>query len=243
MSSPLFGNYRVSQTFGQKNAALTGGTHNGIDYACPVLTPIHAIIAGTIIGVSQSKTAGLFITQRSGAFIIRYLHLAKSNVSVGAQVTAGQVIALSGNSGLSTGPHLHVDAQKDGVFINPAQIINNNPVTPSANSSVNTPGGSYVIRSGDTLYALEAAWGIPHGTLQQLNPTIVPTKMAIGTVITTPFGVASVPSPSQQFYNIKSGDTFWALENKFQLKHGTLQALNPNINPRNLQINQRIRIK
>lgn len=242
MAQPFNGNYRVTQSFGIKNAALTGGVHRGVDWACPPLTQVRAISSGKIIGVSTSPTAGLFITQQSGIYIIRYLHLSKSLVKVGDIVSAGQYIALSGNTGLSTGPHLHIDVQNGGIFIDPMQLINNNDVTPSPNTNTNSNNGTYSIRSGDTLYALETAWGIPHGTLQQLNPDVTPTKLRIGQLIKTPHATSSVPAPAARYYTIKKGDTFWDIENNMQLKHGTLQQLNPSVNPRTLQVNQQIRV-
>lgn len=102
-----------------------------------------------------------------------------------------------------------------------------------------TPANTYSIKSGDTFWGLEAAHDWPHGTLQSLNPGVVPTRLQIGQVIHVP-GAPAKPQTTK--YRIKSGDTFWALETSFGLAHGTLQALNPGVNPRLLQVGQEINV-
>lgn len=103
-----------------------------------------------------------------------------------------------------------------------------------------SPANTYVIRSGDTYWGLEAQHNWPHGTLLALNPGTNPTDLQIGQVIHVP-GDAPVEHQPQT-YVIKAGDTFWALETHFGLSHGTLQHLNPGVNPRKLQIGQTINI-
>lgn len=99
----------------------------------------------------------------------------------------------------------------------------------------------HVIASGDTFWGLEERYNIEHGTLQKLNPQLDPRRLAIGTEII----LRDKPTPStaapETYYNIVAGDTYWDLENAWQLPHGTLQRLNPGTNARALQIGQRIR--
>lgn len=89
--------------------------HQGIDLACPVGTPIHAVSSGTIrIAASGSRSAGTWITaihDSADGFASRYLHLSRLMVKPGQHVQQGDVIGLSGNTGASTGPHLHFDLQ------------------------------------------------------------------------------------------------------------------------------------
>ena len=100
----------------------------------------------------------------------------------------------------------------------------------------------YTIKSGDTLWGLEAAHGWAHGTLESLNPGVNPTDLQIGQVINVPGSVAPTEPTTGARYTIKGGDTLWALESSHGLAHGTLQNLNPGINPRLLQIGQVINI-
>lgn len=98
-----------------------------------------------------------------------------------------------------------------------------------------TPAYTYTIKSGDTLWGLEASNNWPHGTLESLNPGVNPTDLQVGQVIKVP---GAPPAPQTNKYTIKPGDTFWALETKLGLAHGVLQALNPGVNPLKLQIGQ-----
>lgn len=99
----------------------------------------------------------------------------------------------------------------------------------------------HTIISGDTFWGLEERYGLKHGTLQKANPTLDPKRLRIGEVINLTPRTDERPAPAAQYYNIKSGDTFWDLENAWQLPHGRLQQLNPGVQPRALQIGQRIR--
>lgn len=99
----------------------------------------------------------------------------------------------------------------------------------------------HIIKKGDTFWGIEESKGLPHGTLQTLNPGIDPRSLAIGQEIILPSRPSATINTAETYYTIKEGDTFWALENAWQLPHGTLQRLNPTSDPRNLQIGQRIR--
>lgn len=108
------------------------------------------------------------------------------------------------------------------------------------------PGGThdYKIQSGDTFWGLEAANGWTHGTLQNLNPTAVPTKLAVGQTIKVPGGSAPAPqpAPSSGKHTIAAGDTFWGLEAANGWQHGVLQGLNPGVVATQLQIGQEINV-
>lgn len=99
----------------------------------------------------------------------------------------------------------------------------------------------HTIQKGDTFWGIEEENNWPHGTLQQLNPELDPKRLKIGGEIFIPG--ESIPSPhtDAEYYTIREGDTFWALEDAWQIPHGKLQELNPNKNPRELQIGERIR--
>lgn len=94
-------------------------------------------------------------------------------------------------------------------------------------------GHQYKIRQGDTFWALENQWHLPHGTLQQLNPKADPKLLKIGQLIDK--------SPSVNSYVIRKGDTFWELERHHHWKDGTLSRLNPDKDPQKLQIGERIK--
>lgn len=109
------------------------------------------------------------------------------------------------------------------------------------------PGAlEYVIKSGDTFWGLEEKNGWVHGTLQNLNPTINPATLKIGSSIRIPntgmTGAGATPPAASAKHTIVAGDTFYGLEATNGWKHGTLQGLNPGINPTQLQIGQQINV-
>jgi murein DD-endopeptidase MepM/ murein hydrolase activator NlpD len=106
----------VSQKFGAENTApdlmptyrkygLAG--HNGWDFVCPVGTPVRATHDGKIVYCGLDGANGNLVTILGDGFKTLYGHLSVFKVQAGAEVKAGDIIALSGNTGASTGPHLH----------------------------------------------------------------------------------------------------------------------------------------
>lgn len=94
--------------------------HNGVDFAMPRGTPVIATGNGRVIRVAFQRYAGNYIViDEFGPFSTRYLHLSKILVHKGQHVTRGQVIGLSGNTGRSTGPHLHYELHIKGKPVNP----------------------------------------------------------------------------------------------------------------------------
>lgn len=97
--------------------------HNGLDLKA-YYEPAYAMMFGKVINVGRDKRSGLYVTLRHGDFTVSYCHLSKVAVSKGICVRPGAIIALTGNSGRSTGPHLHLTLKKDGKNINPAILLN-----------------------------------------------------------------------------------------------------------------------
>jgi murein DD-endopeptidase MepM/ murein hydrolase activator NlpD len=88
--------------------------HHGIDVALPVGSPLRAPADGEIIHKGDSKSGGytLIVKHATDLYTV-YYHLQKpSHLSQGAKVNQGEVIALSGNTGASTGPHLHMEVRR-----------------------------------------------------------------------------------------------------------------------------------
>lgn len=112
------GNYPLSQLFGQNPdwyAPFGLKGHNGLDYAVPTGTKLFSCINGTVIEAQLDKTGyGNYIKIENDTCGVLYGHLSKFLVKVGDNVKAGDLIGLSGNTGNSTGPHLHF-----GVFPKP----------------------------------------------------------------------------------------------------------------------------
>ena len=108
---------RVSSGFGGR----WGRSHNGIDIAAPIGTPIRAPLPGEVIASGPASGFGMWVRVRhDDGTITTYGHVNRSFVRVGEQVTAGEEIAEVGNRGRSTGPHLHMEVRTPGgTTVNP----------------------------------------------------------------------------------------------------------------------------
>ena len=96
--------------------------HNGVDYSAPVGTPVWAVADGVVTRAGADPTSGKHVCLRhANSMETCYLHLSAlaPAVRVGARVQQKQVIAFTGSTGLSTGPHLHFALKRGGHFINP----------------------------------------------------------------------------------------------------------------------------
>ena len=96
--------------------------HNGIDLSARY-EKVYSMFPGSVIKVGQDSRSGKFVTVRTGDYTISYCHLSQQLVKENEFVNAGTNIAISGNTGASTGPHLHLTTKKDGQAINPTIIL------------------------------------------------------------------------------------------------------------------------
>lgn len=96
--------------------------HNGVDLSARYEN-VYSMFPGIVIRVGQDDRSGKFVTVRTGNYTISYCHLSQQLVNIDDYVNAGTNIAVSGNTGASTGPHLHITAKKDGKAFNPAILL------------------------------------------------------------------------------------------------------------------------
>ena len=96
--------------------------HNGVDLSARYEN-VYSMFPGIVIRVGQDDRSGKFVTVRTGNYTISYCHLSQQLVNIDDYVNAGTNIAVSGNTGASTGPHLHITARKDGKAFNPAILL------------------------------------------------------------------------------------------------------------------------
>ncbi|MFP4243600.1 MAG: peptidoglycan DD-metalloendopeptidase family protein [Ectothiorhodospira sp.] len=115
---PFDGHYRISSPFDPRRVhPVTGrvAPHRGTDFAMPSGTPIAAPADGRVTRVDKHPYAGRYLVVEHGqGYTTRYLHLSRALVRPGQMVERGDRIALSGNSGRSTGPHLHYELHVKG---------------------------------------------------------------------------------------------------------------------------------
>ena len=120
---PLPGHTYISCNFGDDDAYGNSG-HRGTDIPAPEGTPILAAHSGTVIISGWNNSYGNQVLLDNGAGLsTRYAHMTQTAVTAGATVTAGQVIGYVGNTGDSTGFHLHFEVMQNGVRVNPMSLF------------------------------------------------------------------------------------------------------------------------
>lgn len=108
---PFVGEYAITQRYGE---TYTSAFHTGIDYACPVTTPILASEAGQVMfsGWDNTGFGYCVIIKHDDGNATLYAHLTMVVCKIGQKVERSQIIGYSGSTGNSTGPHLHFEARK-----------------------------------------------------------------------------------------------------------------------------------
>ena len=182
--------YRMTSNYGQRRRRM----HKGVDLGYPVGTPVVAAFSG-IVRISQTNAGGygnLIVVRHDNGLETYYGHLSKRLANPGQVVQAGDTIGLGGNTGRSTGSHLHFETRYLGEAFNPNMIINfvdfklnidtfyingspagaqivvssqpNNPttVTPTASAY-------YKVKNGDTLSHIAARYGTSVTKIKKLN--------------------------------------------------------------------------
>ena len=117
---------RLSSGFGRRKAPKKGAStyHKGVDWATPIGTSVVASSGGTVVRAGWGAGYGYCVyIQHPNGMMTRYGHLKKVLVTTGQSVKQGERIALSGNTGVSTGPHLHFEILVNGTQVNPLNYM------------------------------------------------------------------------------------------------------------------------
>lgn len=120
----------ISSGFGVRADPFTGGAafHAGLDFRGPIGAPIYAAAEGTVISAGVGQGYGNLVEIRHGnGLTTRYAHLSRIETRVGAKVPAGAVIGRLGNTGRSTGPHLHFEVRIHDRPVNPRPFLQGAP--------------------------------------------------------------------------------------------------------------------
>jgi len=117
---------KVTSQYGMRNHPIYHRKmpHNGMDFGVPVGTKVYAMMEGVVRRVGYDNRSGNYIVIDHGDYSVSYCHLSKVLVKKGEQVRAGQVTSLSGDTGKSTGPHVHYALRdKNGKWCNPKILL------------------------------------------------------------------------------------------------------------------------
>lgn len=117
---------RISSSFGWRADPISGDSrfHNGVDIAVANGTPVHSMDGGRVVFAGWKNGLGNTVEVRhASGLLTRYGHNSALKVQAGEVVEAGSVVALSGSSGRSTGPHLHFEVWQGSVPQNPIEVL------------------------------------------------------------------------------------------------------------------------
>ncbi|MFJ3922887.1 M23 family metallopeptidase [Streptomyces sp. NPDC090022] len=129
--------YTLSATYG-KGGSMWASKHSGQDFAVPSGTPVKAVSAGVVVksgpngGGDGPAYGNAVVIKHGNGMYSQYAHLSKLQVKIGQKVAKGKQIALSGNTGNSSGPHLHFEIRTTpnyGSAVNPVAFLRTAGVT------------------------------------------------------------------------------------------------------------------
>lgn len=115
---------KVTSPYGMRKDPMTGiyKKHNGVDLrACKAM--VYSMFPGIVHKVGYDERSGNYVIIQHGEIAVSYCHLSKILIIKGSRVHAHDVIGISGNTGRSTGEHLHVTCKMKGTYINPEIIF------------------------------------------------------------------------------------------------------------------------
>nr|WP_287846281.1 M23 family metallopeptidase [Prevotella sp.] len=118
---------KVTSPYGYRRDPFTGklSWHNGLDLRAKN-EPAYAMMDGIVEKVGYDNRSGNYVTLRHGNYHVSYCHLSSIIVRKGESVFPGIIVGVTGNTGCSTGSHLHLTCKKDGKSINPAILFTAN---------------------------------------------------------------------------------------------------------------------
>ena len=160
----------ITSEFGYRDAPTAGASsdHKGIDIDTVTGDEVYATASGTVIYADSAGSAGNLVTIDHGdGYITKYMHNDSISVSVGDTVSAGDVIAISGNTGVSTGDHLHFQIEYNGEPVDPLSFKYNNG---KGNGTGGFGDGTGTSSQKSTYYAKVATWRTQRDTVETTDP-------------------------------------------------------------------------
>lgn len=116
---------KVTSPYGYRRDPITGkqSWHNGLDLRAKN-EPAYAMMDGIVEKVGYDNRSGNYVTLKHGNYHVSYCHLSSVIVGKGERVFSGTIVGVTGNTGRSTGCHLHLTCKKDGESFNPTILLN-----------------------------------------------------------------------------------------------------------------------
>jgi len=118
----------VTSPYGLRTLGHRIDMHHGVDLGLDVGTPVHAMSNGVVVLAGEKSGYGYAVEiEHAFGWTTLYGHLSAVEVRAGQRVSAGMRLGLSGNTGLSTGPHLHFELRRFGRSVDPAPLLGGLP--------------------------------------------------------------------------------------------------------------------
>ena len=152
----------VTSHFGPRTLLPGEQHHSGIDIAVPIGTPVQATADGIVQFVGNTDGYGVRVEIRhADGTVTLYAHLSEALVQPGQRVVKGETIGKSGNTGASTGPHLHYEIRRNGQAVDPWPIMSAQPVpAPHVHSPASDHGTVSQLPYGSLIVAAGQRYGI-----------------------------------------------------------------------------------
>lgn len=184
------GTFPFNGVFSSEFGMRGGRRHNGIDISARNgARDIHAMMGGVVrISTKMRKSFGnVIVIRHQNGLETLYAHNRRNKVKRGDVVKSGDIIAIVGNTGRSTGAHLHFEVRVNGISINPGYIIDarerefkrgnlflhrvNNRIIASNRSNVNKPMSDnyHYVKTGETIWSLSKKYNLPINKLCKMN--------------------------------------------------------------------------
>lgn len=115
----------ITSGYGERRDPFTGreSRHDGLDLRAAQGEEAYAMMSGLVVKVGSGKRSGNYVSLRHGDFTVSYCHLSRTLVKKGQFVSAGEPVGLTGSTGRSTGPHLHLTVRMGRRHINPGVLL------------------------------------------------------------------------------------------------------------------------
>lgn len=116
---------KVTSPYGYRRDPFTGklSWHNGLDLRAKN-EPAYSMMEGIVEKIGYDSRSGNYVTLKHGNYHVSYCHLSSVIVGKGERVFSGTIVGVTGNTGRSTGCHLHLTCKKDGKSVNPTILLN-----------------------------------------------------------------------------------------------------------------------
>lgn len=116
---------KVTSPYGYRRDPITGkqSWHNGLDLRAKN-EPAYSMMEGIVEKIGYDSRSGNYVTLKHGNYHVSYCHLSSVIVGKGERVFSGTIVGVTGNTGRSTGCHLHLTCKKDGKSFNPTILLN-----------------------------------------------------------------------------------------------------------------------